>query len=282
MRTWGEERDAAVAALRAAGIVTAALDADVLLAHVLGVTKEMLYAHPDTEMPHGAQRRYGELIERRARGEPVAYLRGFKEFYGLRFVVDRRVLIPRPETETLVDAARELIAGRSLTIADVGTGSGAVAVAIAAHEPSVHVIGTDISTDALVVARENTFRNGVADRVELREGDLLAAIAEPVDVVVANLPYLRDDTLEHLVGERTSLAFEPRLAVVAGEDGLELIWRAASDLARVLVPHGAALFEIDPPFAEQVAHLLQYSLGGETRVINDLAGDARVVQVTTR
>src|SRR5437870_1802170 len=201
MRTWGEERDAAVALLRAAGIATAALDADVLLAHVLGVTKEMLYAHPDTEMSHGAQRRYGELIERRARGEPVAYLRGFKEFYGLRFTVDSRVLIPRPETETLVDAARELIAGRAVTVADVGTGSGVVAVAIAAHEPAVHVIATDISVDALVVARDNTLRNGVADRVELREGDLLAPIADPVDMVVANLPYLRDDFLDHLVGD---------------------------------------------------------------------------------
>src|SRR6267143_394898 len=107
---------------------------------------------------------------------------------------------------------------------------GAVAVAIAAHERSVHVIATDISTDALVVARENTLRNGVADRVELREGDLLTPIVDAVDLVVANLPYLRDDTLEHLVGERTSLAFEPRLAVTAGKDGLELIWRAAADL----------------------------------------------------
>jgi len=231
-------------------------------------------------MSHGAERRYRDLIERRARGEPVAYLRGFKEFYGLRFTVDPRVLIPRPETETLVDAARERIAGRALTVADVGTGSGAVAVAIAAHERAVNVIATDISVDALVVARENTLRNGVADRIELREGDLLAPIADPVDIVVANLPYLRDDTLEHLAGERTSLAFEPRLAVTAGKDGLELIWRAAADLPRVLAPGGSALFEIDPPFAEQVAHLLQYSLGGKTRVINDLAGEARVVEVT--
>jgi release factor glutamine methyltransferase len=231
-------------------------------------------------MPHGAARRYQELIERRAKGEPVAYLRGFKEFYGLRFTVDPRVLIPRPETETLVDAAREVIAGRAVTVADVGTGSGAVAVAIAAHEHDVRVIATDISAGALAVARENTLRHGVADRIEIREGDLLAPITEPVDVVVANLPYLRDDALEHLVGERTSLAFEPRLAVTAGKDGLELIWRAAADLDRVLAPRGAALFEIDPPFAEQVAHLLEYSLGGDTRVIPDLAGDARVVAVS--
>jgi len=210
MRTWGEERDAAVAALRAAGIATAALDADVLLAYVLGVTNERRYAHPGTERSHGAERRYRDLIERRAKGEPVAYLRGFKEFYGLRFTVDHRVLIPRPETETLVDAAREIIAGRAVTVADVGTGSGAVAVAIAAYEPSVHVIATDVSNDALVVARENTLRNGVADRVELREGDLFAPIVDPVDLVVANLPYLRDDLLE-LHHSRPELAPERRI-----------------------------------------------------------------------
>src|SRR5207249_5233970 len=220
MRTWGEERDAAVALLRAAGIATAALDADVLLAHVLGVTKEMLYAHPDTEMSLGAERRYRDLIERRARGEPVAYLRGWKEFYGLRFAVDPRVLIPRPETETLVEAARGHIAGRALTVVDVGTGSGAVAIAIAAHEPRVNVIATDVSADALAVARANALSNGVADRIELRQGDLLTPLTAPVEVVVANLPYLRPEALAELVGERTSLAYEPRVAVVAGADGL--------------------------------------------------------------
>src|SRR5688572_30800182 len=209
MPTVGELRARALARI-------APLDADVLLAHALGTTKEALYADPDLPVAAGPVASFDALVERRARGEPVAYLRGFKEFYGLRFTVDHRVLIPRPETETLVDAARELIAGRSITVADVGTGSGAVAVAIAAHERTVRVIATDISMDALAVARENTLRHGVADRVELREGDLLAPIADPVDVVVANLPYLRDDTLEHLVGERTSLAFEPRLAVTAG------------------------------------------------------------------
>src|SRR5207245_7915807 len=105
MRTWGEERDAGAVALRAAGIATAVLDADLLLAHVLRVAKEALYAHPDMELSHGAMRRYRDFIARRAKGEPVAYLRGFKEFYGLRFLVDPRVLIPRPETETLVEAA---------------------------------------------------------------------------------------------------------------------------------------------------------------------------------
>ena len=242
--------------LRAAGVATAALDSDVLLTHVLGISKETLYAHPDTEMTHGAMRRFRELIERRAAGEPVAYLRGFKEFYGLRFAVDPRVLIPRPETETLVDAARDFIRGRALSVADIGTGSGAIAV-----------------------ARVNAQDNGVADRVEFRQGDLLAPLGERLDVVVANLPYLRDVSFEHLFGDRTSLAFEPRVALTAGKDGLELIWRAAAGLGRVLAPGGAALFEIDPPLADQVVDLLRHSVGGGPHVVHDLAGDARVVIV---
>src|SRR5256885_13455652 len=125
MRTWGEERDAAVALLRAAGIATAALDADVLLAHVLGVTKEMLYAHPDTEMSLGAQRRYRDLIERRAEGGPVAGLRGFKEVYGPPPPRHPRVLIPPPATGTLAGAARELLAGRAATGAEGGARAGA-------------------------------------------------------------------------------------------------------------------------------------------------------------
>lgn len=278
MRTWGEERDAGAAVLRAAGIATAVLDADVLLAHVLGVAKETLYAHPDMELSHGAMRRYRELVARRANGEPVAYLRGFKEFYGLRFLVDPRVLIPRPETETLVDAARSEIAGRSLTVVDLGTGSGAVAIAIAVHEPAARLIATDVSSDAITVARANAVALGVAGRVECRVGDLLEPINEIVDVVVGNLPYLRDDALDGLVGERTSLAFEPRLAVAAGMDGLALICRAAKDLPRVLAPNGLALFEVDPPIADSVADLMNGALGATTSIISDLTGQPRVVK----
>src|SRR5712692_2422531 len=243
MRTWGAERALGTSRLRAAGIYTAALDADVLLAHVVGVAKETLYAHPDTELSHGARDRYRELVDRRGRGEPVAYLRGWKEFYGLRFAVDPRVLIPRPETETLVDAARELIGGRSLSVVDVGTGCGAIGIAIAAHERTVRVIATDVSRDALEVAEANALGNGVADRVDFRAGDLLGPVTERVDVVCANLPYLPDDALARLAGERSSLAFEPRVAVVAGGDGLDVIRRAIAQLPRVLAPGGAAFFE---------------------------------------
>jgi len=277
MPTWGEARAAATTRLRSApDPSTAALDADVLLAHVLGVGKEALFAHPERALSEGDAARLGELIDRRSRGEPVAYLRGFKEFYGLRFHVDPRVLIPRPETEVLVGGARELIAGRAVTVVDVGTGSGAVAVAIAAHEHKVRVIATDLSRDALAVAESNALANHVADRVEFRQGDLLAPITERVDIVCANLPYLPDASVERWVGERSSLAFEPRVAVVAGPDGLSVIRRCVDDLPRVLALRGAALFECDPP---QVAAILEALEGAglQTRVLRDLAGADRAV-----
>jgi release factor glutamine methyltransferase len=277
MPTWGEARAAATTRLRSAPDPgTAALDADVLLAHVLGVGKEALFAHPERTLSAAEDAHFQELVDRRSRGEPVAYLRGFKEFYGLRFRVDPRVLIPRPETEVLVDAARELIAGRAVRVVDVGTGSGAIAIAIAAHEHAVRVIATDSSGDALAVADSNALANGVADRVEFRQGDLLAPITERVDIVCANLPYLPDASVDRWVGERSSLAFEPRVAVVAGPDGLGVIRRCIDDLLRVLAPGGAALFECDPPQVATVRGRLERD-GLRTQVRRDLAGADRVV-----
>jgi release factor glutamine methyltransferase len=277
MPTWGEARTAATVRLRAASDPhTAALDADVLLAHVLGVGKEALFAHAERRLSESEDERFQAVIERRSRGEPVAYLRGFKEFYGLTLRVDPRVLIPRPETEELVEAARELIAGRALIVVDVGTGSGAIAVAIAAHEPRVRVIATDASRDALAVAESNALASGVADRVAFRQGDLLGPITERVDVVCANLPYLTDDAVERWVGERASLAFEPRVAVLAGPDGLSQIRRFIVDLPRVLAPDGAVLLECDPPQVATVVQLLgSAGLHGEVR--RDLTGSERVV-----
>ena len=282
MPTWGEARAAATTRLRSAPDPdTAALDADVLLAYVLGVGKEALFAHPERELSPAEDVRFQQLVERRGRGEPVAYLRGFKEFYGLRFLVDPRVLIPRPETEALVDTAREVIAGRALTVVDVGTGSGAIAVAIAAHEPRVRVIATDSSRDALAVAQANALAGGVADRVEFRLGDLLAPITERVDLVCANLPYLPDASVDKWAGARSSLAFEPRDAVVAGADGLDVIRRCVADLLRVLAPHGAALFECDPPQVAAVVQLL-VSDGLPAEARQDLSGNQRIVLARRR
>ncbi len=278
MRTWGEERATGTWLLRSAGVETATLDADVLLAHVAGIEKEELYAHPETPTTRGQRERYHELLARRAEGEPVAYLRGWKEFYGLQFAVDRRVLVPRPETEVLVDAAREAIAlTGAMMVADVGTGSGAIAVALAVNDARLRVIATDVSADALAVARENARSHRLARRVEFRQGDLVAPLVEPVPVIVANLPYLRDDSVERWVGERSSRAFEPHVAVVAGADGLALIRRCVAELPRVLAAGGVALFEVDPPQAGQVRELLAPL--GAVRVLRDLSGGDRVVGV---
>lgn len=277
LKLGGALSDAITRLREGADPATAALDAALLLAFALGTTKEDVLAHPERELPADAAAHYGTLIDRRSRGEPVAYLRGWKEFYGLRLQVDPRVLIPRPETETLVDEARQAVDGRAVTAADVGTGSGAIACALAASEPSVRVIATDVSRDALAVADANVRALGLADRVELREGDLLAPIREQIAIVCANLPYLRDEALAVLTGERTSLAFEPRAAVVAGADGLSLIRRAVADLPRVLAPGGVALFECDPPQAEPIAALMR-DAGMDVRVVRDLAGAERVVR----
>lgn len=275
MSTRGDARARATERLRGSGATTPALDADVLLAHVLGVPKEALVAHPEVELTADERARLDELVAKREEGVPVAYLRGTKEFYGLRFAVDARVLVPRPETETLVDAVRAHAAGRALSVVDVGTGSGAIAVALAATEPQLRMIATDVSADALAVARANAKAHRVD--VDFREGDLLAPVTERVDVVAANLPYLSDLDVVDLDGDRTSLAYEPRLATVAGPDGLSLVRRAAADLPRVLAPDGAAFFECDPPQASPIAALL--APVGDVDVLKDLAGLDRVVRV---
>jgi release factor glutamine methyltransferase len=273
--TRGEARSRATETLRRAGAPTPALDADVLLAHALAVPKESLVAHPEVELSADEEARFDVLVAKRADGVPVAYLRGFKEFYGLRFAVDPRVLVPRPETEVLVDAVRAYAGDRALTLVDVGTGSGAIAVALAVTVPALRIIATDVSAVALAVARTNADTHGA--HIDFRQGALLAPVTERVDIVAANLPYLRDDALEQLAGERTSLAFEPRVATVAGPDGLALVRHAIADLPRVLAADGAAFFECDPPQVRLIAALLA-SLG-DVDTLKDLAGLDRVVRL---
>lgn len=268
MTSRSEARRTAIARLRESDIPTAVLDADLLLAHVIGGRKEDVYAHPDLPLSDWAAQTYRDVVERRARGEPVAYLRGVKEFYGLQFVVDPRVLIPRPETELIVQEVVRWGATRAgATICDVGTGSGAIAVCVAMELPRSRVIAIDASEEALALARENALRHDVLERITFLQGDLLEPLGEPVDAVVANLPYVPSPRLDN--PERNSLAYEPRAALDGGPDGLDVIRRAIAMLPARLAKRGATFFECDPTQAADVEAALRKFIGGTTRRIQE-------------
>jgi release factor glutamine methyltransferase len=285
----------ASARLDAAGSESSRLDAEVLLGHVLGVDRVSLAAYPEAALGDGHLATYEALVERRATGEPVAYIRGLKEFYGLALHVDPRVLIPRPETETLVDVALEhiteaLTSGRRAASAgpfivwDVGTGSGAIAVALAVmlrrrrYGTAVRFHLSDASRDAISVAIENAVSHGVADLMDFEAGDLAdAAPTSPVDLLVANLPYVPAATLP---GLPVAASFEPALALDGGEDGLALVRRLLLALPEVLAPRSPALLEIGSDQGEAVATAIAELLPGWTCAIrHDLAGAARVAVV---
>lgn len=271
-----------------AGHMSAArLDAQILLAHILGVDRSALYAHPHRLLTPEEELQYHALLERRAKGEPVAYLTGHKEFYGLDFLVDSRVLIPRPETELLVEAAlricrEKLEAGRAPIVADIGTGSGAIPIAIAVNEPRLpYLYASDISVDALAVAGLNSRKHHVEGRIRLLHGDLDAALPEPVDVLMANLPYIASGEVQQMQDD--VLLYEPHLALFSGTNGLAHIERLFTNLAHssTLSPGAVLLLEIGYAQRDTLARLLE-TLWPLARVIfiRDYAGWDRVVQVS--
>ena len=210
----------------------------VLLGFVLGVNKTWLYAHPTRELTESEIVQYEALVRRRMGNEPVAYLVGLKPFYGLEIAVDRNVLIPRPETELLVDRVLDYLGslegtGRRLSVADVGTGSGAIAVALAANVPELTVYAVDVSDEALAVAAQNVARHGLGEQVELLPGHLLEPLPAPVDAIVANLPYIATADLAALPPQVRD--YEPVLALDGGADGLAVI---ADLLASLALPQG--------------------------------------------
>ncbi|MEW5762620.1 MAG: peptide chain release factor N(5)-glutamine methyltransferase [Bacillota bacterium] len=266
------------AALRAAKYATPALDAEVLLAHVLACERVELYARPERELSAGQVQQYRELLGRRLKGEPVAYLTGRKEFMGLDFLVTPAVLIPRPETELLVETALELLGAlETPLVADVGTGSGAVAVSIACRHPGAVVYALDIAEAALEVARANARRHRVADRLIFLAGDLLDALGRQLegqfDLVCANLPYVPREELPYLPRE---VRYEPRVAVDGGPGGLELYRRLVPQAARFLKPGGRLLIEIDPRQSEAARSLLPAPVWN-VKIVRDLAGRDRLV-----
>jgi release factor glutamine methyltransferase len=224
--------------LAEAGSDTPQLDAIVLLSFVLGANKAWLYAHPTRELTDSELVRYEELVRRRMRNEPVAYLVGVKPFYGFDIAVDRNVLIPRPETELLVDRVLDYLhslegEGRRLSLADVGTGSGAIAVALAANMPELIVYAVDVSAAALAVAAQNVQHHGLSEQVKLLPGHLLEPLPGSVDVIVANLPYIATGDLATLPPQVRD--YEPVLALDGGADGLAVI---ADLLLALTAPEG--------------------------------------------
>lgn len=262
---------------------SARLEAELLYAQAAGWDRVHVLAAGNEEAGTAALTGFTLLLMRRLKHEPLAYILGHREFYGMDFLVGPGVLVPRPETETLVEATLAAIrahprARREVRVTDVGTGSGAVALAVARHAPQVRMTAIDVSTEALAVAGRNRDRFELRDRVTLLTGDLLEPLSEPQDVIVANLPYIPSDDVDALPAEiRES---EPRLAVDGGDDGTALIRRLISQLPGHLAPDaGAALFEVGAGQALYVGELLQATLGTEPAYHRDLAGIRRVVEI---
>jgi release factor glutamine methyltransferase len=277
MATVRELLDVGIARLRDAGSESARLDAELLLGWALDIDRTSVIAHTDAPVGDGAAARYEAALDRRAAGEPVAYIRGVKEFHGLAFGVDARALIPRPETERLVELAeleivRRLIAAprsheaHPIRIVDVGVGSGAVLVTIAVllrkrqMLDEVELTATDISEDALQLARENAVAHAVGDRITFVADDLLpGASFERWDVVLANLPYVRSDALP---GLPIAASFEPALALDGGSDGLRVIDRLLGQLPPALADGGVALIEIGGDQGAEIRALVAERLPG--------------------
>ena len=281
--------------LAASGSDSARLDAELLLGQTLGIDRAGILAYPDAPVGADARQSFDAAVARRERGEPVAYIRGFREFHGLAIATDARALIPRPETELLVDAAITEIVNRltaaprppgapTLRVVDVGTGTGAIAVSVLdtlrrrQMAEQVTVIAIDVSEDALQLARENAVGHGVADRMVFVEADLLPYHVEPpYAVVCANLPYVPSGELPDLAPD---LAFEPQSALDGGPDGLDVMRRLLDRLPDVTESDGVALLEIGADQGDAIVREVAQRLpDARCTVMPDLAGHPRLVRI---
>ncbi len=254
---------------------TPRLEAEVLLAHATGLTRTVLLAHPERPLTADERTRYEDLLARRRAGVPLPYLTGRVEFFGLEFTVTPEVLIPRPETETLVERA---LARAPQTVVDVGTGSGCVAVALAVRLPRARLYATDLSRAALRVAAENARRHGVADRIHFLQADLASPLRGPVDLVVSNPPYVAEEEWASL--PESVREYEPRLALDGGPGGLSVVRRLLADAARLLRPGGALLVEIGAGQGPHAVALARATFPkAYIRIHPDLAGRDRILEV---
>ncbi len=258
------------------GVETPRLDAEVLLAHLLGENRLYLYVHYDKPLNPTELAAYRDFVQRRAAREPVAYIIGTREFMGLSFTVTPEVLVPQPDTETLVSTAKERLKGKGKAhIADLGTGSGAIALSLLHLLPEISAAATDISPAALKVAEENAARLDLAARVAFYQGDLFAPLmGQTFDAILSNPPYIPRGDIEGLPPE---VLAEPRLALDGGEDGLDFYRRIVREARTFLRPDGFLTVEAGQGEAAAILALGEEYGWGQAEIVKDLAGIERVV-----
>ncbi len=255
------------------------LEAGILLSRVLGINRSELISHLEDTLSSDQTKELDQLIRRRLNHEPVAYITGNREFFGLDFHVTPATLIPRPETEFLVEKTLDLARSRAVSIADIGTGCGAIAIALAVNLPEALIYAVDISITALEIARGNSQRHGVADRIQLLHGNLLQPLDDRgMDIIVANLPYVSNQEMAEL--SEDIRRHEPELALAGGPEGLDYIDRLLAQAGEKLHSGGAVLLEIGCGQGDAVVELVgKYFAGAGVNVLSDLGGNDRVVVV---
>jgi release factor glutamine methyltransferase len=265
----------AVSTLEQNDVGSPRMNAETLLMFVLGCDRAYLYAHPERKLTGDEENRYNATITERSTGKPSQYITGHQEFWGLDFIVTPAVLIPRPETEHIIETVLELAAAnRFARIADVGTGSGCIAVALAKELPQAKVDAVDLSREALEIARANAARHEVGSRIAFRESDLLAALPQAeFDLVVSNPPYVGESERDKV--QKQVRDFEPKMAVFSGEQGLDIYRRLIPQAGAALVPGGWLVMEMGYSVEEAVRGLL--AGWDNIRVTHDLQGIPRVI-----
>ncbi|HHY38682.1 MAG TPA: peptide chain release factor N(5)-glutamine methyltransferase [Clostridia bacterium] len=287
--TVGEALKEGVRILGEAGVKEALRDAGLLLSEAASLPLYVILTERNLALPAGALARFRNAILRRAAGEPVQYITGKKEFMSLTFKIRPGVLVPRPETEILAEEAISILrerqprvftdgAGAEFTVVDVGTGSGAIGVSVAYYVPNVKVIATDLDHLALEVARENAVLHRVLERMTFLRGDLLDPVSSPVDMILANLPYIGEEEMNHLVREVRD--FEPKTALLGGRTGVELIERLIDQAPSRLVQGGWLLLEVGRGQASRICSYVRGTNGLEVvRLLKDLTGIDRVLVI---
>ena len=273
----------AVQQLESSDVGSPRLNAETLLMFVLGVNRAYLYAHPERELTGEEQARYDEVIAQRAKAIPSQYITGHQEFWGLDFLVSPAVLIPRPETEHLVETVLELAReARQPRIVDVGTGSGCIALALAHELKGADIFGVDLSADALEIARANAARLQLDDRVRFLQSNVLEALAarRDFDFVVSNPPYVGFNEADKV--QRSVFEYEPKMAVFAGDSGLDVIRPLIAEAHSTLKPGGWLAMEIGYSMRDAVLALLGPTLWETPTVVPDLQGIPRVIAARKR